>query len=542
MVIRYGRSWEENVNRSKTWEVTLDATGIDSASAEVAAFFDASAPDRRTSLSARIAMESVLIRLSEHFGSETVATLRESHYLGQARLLVQVRGKKYDPREHGEESDWESMLLISSGLKPWYAYIGGVNVVMLEFPRAPLGSIARMIRSFVLGAIVAALGMNLPTETRQHLLTALINPLFDTYVGMLAGIAGPLVFLSVVWGICGIGDLEEFHRSGRALITRFMGTDFLALLLALATCIPFFPFHGPSGSGEGFLDDSITTLLNILPTNLLSPFIEGNTLQIIVLAVVVGICILVLGESTDMIRKLVNQAYSLIRLLMRLLCNFLPAFVFVMVLSQAWSGTLDLIATSWQPLVAMCCVSFTFLFLNLAFTSIRSHRPMNELIDACLPAFTLALTTASSSASFSTMLATLEEKLGIRHEQASFGVPLGIVLCKPSTAILLVVLMLFSAQAYGLGASPLWYLQLAISCFLYTVAVPPVPGGMLACYGMLFHELGIPLEALAVVTALDIILDYPCTACDVTNNIINVFDSTRGNASHKGIAHAHATR
>ena len=81
---------------------------------------------------------------------------------------------------------------------------------------------------------------------------------------------------------------------------------------------------------------------------------------------------------------------------------------------------------------------------------------------------------------------------------------------------------MYSAHAYGMGGSVLWYAQLAISCLLYAVAVPPVPGGMLACYGMLLTSLGIPMDALAVVTALDLLLDNCCSGGNVGSQITQI--------------------
>ena len=73
-----------------------------------------------------------------------------------------------------------------------------------------------------------------------------------------------------------------------------------------------------------------------------------------------------------------------------------------------------------------------------------------------------------------------------------------------------------------MGGSVLWYAQLVISCLLYAVAVPPVPGGMLACYGMLLASLGIPTGALAVVTALDLLLDNLCAGGNVGAQIMQI--------------------
>jgi Na+/H+-dicarboxylate symporter len=119
------------------------------------------------------------------------------------------------------------------------------------------------------------------------------------------------------------------------------------------------------------------------------------------------------------------------------------------------------------------------------------------------------------------------DELGVGKEQASLGVPLGIVLCQPSTCILIVVLMMYSAKTYGMGADAAWYASLVLSTFLYSVAAAPVPGGMLICYGLLFAELGIPAEALVCAAAIDVILDYVVTSGRIGGTILIVVDAAR---------------
>ena len=110
------------------------------------------------------------------------------------------------------------------------------------------------------------------------------------------------------------------------------------------------------------------------------------------------------------------------------------------------------------------------------------------------------------------------------EDQTSFGIPLGMMLAKPPTIIMLVVLMLHCMQTYNLGADLTWYVRMALMCFLYSMVAPPVPGGMIVCIGLLFGKLGIPNEAIALATAFSIIIDYIVTAFKTGNIMLGVFD------------------
>ena len=137
----------------------------------------------------------------------------------------------------------------------------------------------------------------------------------------------------------------------------------------------------------------------------------------------------------------------------------------------------------------------------------------------------LGLTTSSTCASFPKMISGLTDGLGVDEDQTSFGVPLGMILCKPSVIIMLVVLMLHCMQTYGLGADVTWYVRMALICLLYSMVAPPVPGGMVVCIGLLFAKLGIPAEAIAMATAFNIIIDYVLTAYKSGNIMLEVFDT-----------------
>lgn len=79
------------------------------------------------------------------------------------------------------------------------------------------------------------------------------------------------------------------------------------------------------------------------------------------------------------------------------------------------------------------------------------------------------------------------------------------------------------AHAYGVGTDLVWYVRLVVAAFLYSVAMPPVSGGTVACYAMILVMMGIPAQAIGVLTALDLLLDGAMTACAVGSNMLEVF-------------------
>jgi Na+/H+-dicarboxylate symporter len=125
------------------------------------------------------------------------------------------------------------------------------------------------------------------------------------------------------------------------------------------------------------------------------------------------------------------------------------------------------------------------------------------------------------------MMSTCDEELHVDGEFASFGIPLGTIICKMGTVVELAVLLCFIAQTADLGFDLSWYVHLFIVSILYAIVVPPVPGGMIACLSLLLTELGLPGSMLALLTAMDIIIDYPCTGAGVVSDLLAVFSTAK---------------
>ena len=512
-------------------QLALSAEGIDRACTEVQAFLEKTGMSQREVLAGRLSLENMLVAWSHRYGEDVQAQVKMGKLHGKPGLRIAVPGEQFDPRDTDlgfkKYGPIARSMMEASGFVPTYAYRGGYNVVTFTRPRPPLSTLAQIVIAFVLGLAVAFLGNALvPEAGRTYALEKLVNPLFNLFLGMLSGLAGPLIFFTVAWGVCGIGDVAVLGRSGKSLVGRFLCDNVLATAFACLVCIPFFALSAQGAQDGGdFFGDTVKMIIDLIPKNLVVAFAENNTSQIIILSIFVGIAALVLGESCEWLRKGIKELSSLMQFLMEQLCRLIPAFVFVMVVSQVWSGTFSSLFTMWLPFVLTTVLIVVYSAARTVYTSVRFHVPLSKLLSAVRPAMMLGLTTASSCAAMGPMVSGCTDDLGVEEEQTSFGVPLGMILCQPPTIIMLVVLVMHCMQSYGLGANITWYVSMALMCFIYSMVAPPVPGGMLACIGLLFARLGIPAEALAMATVFNIITDYLLTCFRTHGIMLGVFDT-----------------
>ncbi len=372
----------------------------------------------------------------------------------------------------------------------------------------------------LLAAVGAALlvgfsGRFLPDAFREQAVSLVLSPLQQTFYRFLSCLACPMIFLSVATGICGIGDTARIGRIGRRMVAAFFG---ISALLAVFTLLGGYFLYGLSASsgtsGSSQLSAILELILAIVPRNLFSPFIDGNTLQIIFLAVILGLALLALGKRASAVCALSEELSLVIQKLMGFLSRLMPLYVFLALLKMLWSGTLGAFDRLWLlPLLFLSVLLLSFLVLWL-YASLRSRiRPL-RLLKEVLPPFLIALSTSSSTASFDESMNSCD-RLGIAPGLSRFGLPMSMIMYKPASVIYLAVVACYFAQVYQLSCSPMWFLSAALLSVILAFAIPPVPGGGLNNYAILFLQLGIPDAALAVALTADSVFEFIITGFNV---------------------------
>jgi len=143
--------------------------------------------------------------------------------LGRPYLQVELEGTPCNPlaQDTEEYGSYRSRLMANMGLSPLYSYENGKNKIVFKLKKqknTPLLSLALTVAAAVTFGLA---GLLLPEAWRTSVLDRLLSPLYKTFFNMLGTIVGPMVFLSVAWGICGIGDTATFGRIGKLMLFHF---------------------------------------------------------------------------------------------------------------------------------------------------------------------------------------------------------------------------------------------------------------------------------------------------------------------------------
>ena len=213
-----------------------------------------------------------------------------------------------------------------------------------------------------------------------------------------------------------------------------------------------------------------------------------------------------------------------IQLVMDFINKLIPYVVFMAIVRLSWSGNINALLSPWRLMAILAVTVFILTAVVLVITAARRGVRPSILMRKCMPSFLITLTTASSAAALDTNVRICKNDLGIEESLVKFGIPLSIVMEQVATASYYTMIILFCAAEYGVACSVPWLLRAAFTAAILALSTPPVPGGCTIAYTLMMKQMGIPMQALAVILAIDPIVDFFVTSFDVLNGQLTLVD------------------
>ena len=495
-------------------EFILSNEAVDEVSEQVASFLESLNTERKNLLQIKLLVEDLLLDWQEFYSADAPFTLKMGKHMGRPYIQMDIMGVSYNPlnKECEDYGSYRNRLMANMGLAPMYSFMLGRNRLTFKLKKPKMHPLLSLALAIVCGLLVGWIGLMLPDAVRNTILDFALIPIYDTFFNILGTIAGPLVFLSVAWGIYGIGDTATFGRIGKRMIIHFIGMVYSLTTICILFALPVFDLSwAKQGGSVSQLGSIFHMILGFFPTDIVTPFQDGNSLQIIFLGTAMGLALLVLGSQTELVAQAIEQINYILQFLMELISNLVPWFIFIVLVQLMWSGTLDVVVSAWKPMAVLVLLSVLLAAILVLLAALRTGTNPVLLVKKGLPTLIIAMTTASSVASFGSCVSTCEQKLGVRSNITNFGVPLGIVLFPPATAMCFILICVHSAEVYAVEVSATWIVVAIFTGVILAIAAPPIPGGTLTCYTIMFMQLGLPESGLVAALALDVLCDFVAT-------------------------------
>ena len=500
-------------------KATLTNENINKCCEEIGEYLSKHRIDSKEQLGIKLNAEEALLFYQKTFGEDAVFQLDLGGNLGHTKVRLSVPGDSFDPFATSElNSDEDAIMrdaLVSMGKIPRWRFRRGANEIIFTSEKKKLPEWARLIIAIAAAVVLGLIVRMSPEPVRTLMQEGIIAPLINTFLGFLNAVAGPMIFLSVVSGIYSIGDASTFSEVGKRLSIKY-GLFLCGMtLICAALSWPLFTLNfGTTQVGSDF-SALYQMVLDIVPSNLFTPFSRGNTLQILFVAIIIGIAMLLIGKETQSAAELSEQLGYIVNGIMSFVSKLVPFFVFGSLFNIVVSSEFDTLSVGGKFLFGTLLACVELILFHTAVTCIKTKMSPIDLWKRTLSTFLISITTASSAAAFSDNLQTCIDKLGVSKKIANFGVPFGQILYKPAVPILFWYAAVSVAEKNGVELSVTWIVTALMMVIVLSAAAPPVPGGMSASFAILFAQLDLPMENLAVILSLTSVLDFVVTAVNV---------------------------
>jgi Na+/H+-dicarboxylate symporter len=377
----------------------------------------------------------------------------------------------------------------------------------------------------VLGSLVKAAGLDADHWIQSILIGDIIDAGGQIFVRSLRLMVVPLVFVSLICGAASLGASGNMGRVAGKAVGLYLLTTAIAISIALMLALLVEPGVGLSpmeleSSFDAKEPESFkNTLVNIFPTNPVEAMARGNMLQIIVFALLLGVALSHSGEAGSRVTKLFQDLNEILMKLITMLIALAPYGVFCLMTELFATLGLAEIARLVQyflTVVAALLIHATLVYpaLLILLGRVSPLRFFQKMREPMLVAFS----TASSSATLPVTLRTVEERIGVKNEVAAFAVPLGATINMDGTAIMQGVATVFIAQLYGIELGLSEYLMVILTATMASIGTAGVPGVGLIMLVMVLEQVGLPLEGIVFILAVDRLLDMLRTAVNVSGD------------------------
>ncbi|EED36723.1 proton/glutamate symporter [Luminiphilus syltensis NOR5-1B] len=384
--------------------------------------------------------------------------------------------------------------------------------------------------AIALGSALEALLTRLSPDSLlyQFIMTWLVDGVFDVagrvFIASLKLLVVPRVLVSLICGMTALSDSARMGSIAGKTIGLYLVTTGMAVTLGLAGALLVGPGKGISVVADASFEPKpappfTEVLVNMFPTNPFRAMVEGEMLQVIIFALLVGFALTRAGESGERIANWFRDMEAVVMKMVAVLIELAPWGVFAL-LTQLFAtmgfGTVLDLAAYFFTLATLLILHGVVVYPLL----IRTLTPLDprKLLVKMRRAWAFAFSTASSGATLPVTLRTVEMRLGVSKSVAGFSVPLGATINMDGTAIMQGVATVFIAQVYGIDLSLTQLVMVIVTATMASIGTAAVPGVGLITLSLVLQQAGLPVEGVALIIGVDRLLDMIRTSVNITGD------------------------
>ena len=354
---------------------------------------------------------------------------------------------------------------------------------------------------------------------------AIIHMIAALFMKALRMMVIPLVTARIITGIASLGDVRRLRKLGLVTIIYYLSTTFLSVVTGLVLVNMINP-GAMAALGQSVQSSNpdysiMEVFIGMLPSNIFHSMAEGDVLPIIVVSIIFGAALTTIGKKGRPVLDLFEGLFIVSMRIVGVIIAFAPIGVFALVAERigragGWTafsqelGSLGL----YMLTVILGLAVHAFIVLPGILFFIGRRRPF-MVFNRMAEALTMAFSTASSSATLPVTLNCLDKVPGVKRSVSGFVLPLGATVNMDGTALYEAVAAVFIAQAYGIELTLVQQIVVALTATMAAIGAAGIPEAGLVTMVLVLESVGLPLEGIGLILAVDWFLDR----CRTTVNV-----------------------
>lgn len=386
-----------------------------------------------------------------------------------------------------------------------------------------------------------------------------VAPVGTLWVNAIRMTVIPLVVSLVITGVATASDVKAVGQLGGRTLAVFIGMLAVATFIMIPLAIAVFAWLPhlitvrpslPPGAAEAA--QSLTSgapsvgfaswLTSLIPTNPVSAAANGAMLPLVLFTLLFALAI---AQSPTVARTTMLGFFGAVSqamlVLVRWVVRLAPIGVFGLMLPLGAHGGVGLAGAVGFYIVVYSAASVLFVLLLYPTLAIVARVPVNLFARAALPGQLIAFSSSSSIASLPALVEGAEDVLKLPKEVTGFVLPLAVSMFKFAGPVAWPIGSLFVAWFYGVELHASQYLTIAFAAIFLGFAAPGVPRGAFLMLAPLFLAIGLPVEGIGILIAVDAIPDLFATVTNATGDLAATVLVARFSSSTHGISVADAS-
>ncbi|WP_462331969.1 dicarboxylate/amino acid:cation symporter [Schwartzia sp. (in: firmicutes)] len=364
-----------------------------------------------------------------------------------------------------------------------------------------------------------------------------VKPVGDVFLKLIQMIVIPLIFCSIISGISSIGDIGKLRRIGTKVMGFYVVTTVLSTVIGLVVAHIIRPGTGfrmydIQASGEPIKAAEPmsvgSAILGMIPSNPIAALAQGELMQVIVFAVFVGVTITILGDRVGNVKKLIDEGTQIMFKVTDLVMQTTPFGVCALAACSVGEYGLAVFGVMGKfifthYMAALSIIVFLYLFMIRGI----AHIPLSEFFKKITEVWLVAFSTTSSSGTLPVTLKVTEQEFKVKHELASFTLPLGATINMNGIAAYYAVTIMFVSQVYGVDLTLAQQASFIFITTLISIGTPGIPNSGIVLTVMLLGTMGLPATIMGMIVGIFRPIDMIHTALNVTGDVVSTLSVAR---------------